>query len=268
MNWILWRQAYKIFVLGAAALLFAVAAWGQGSTGTITGTVTDPSGGVVAGATVTATNTGTGTEKKTVTDNSGSYSFVDLPPGMYTITSEAVGFRKTTLSAQRLIVASNLRLDVALEVGAVTESVTVDAASPQVNAEDAQLGRSITDIPSLPLLSTNGGRNALSLVGIQPGVTTNGGAQSPGAAVGPFEVNGQRSQANNFVLDGASLVSQGGRDRSGLVSHRFHAGAIACYGYLAGITPAIHASRPDLNECLKQASRGSGGARARTRAVL
>ena len=139
MNWILWRQAYKIFVLGAAALLFAVAAWGQGSTGTITGTVTDPSGGVVAGATVTATNTGTGTEKKTVTDNSGSYSFVDLPPGMYTITSEAVGFRKTTLSAQRLIVASNLRLDVALEVGAVTESVTVDAASPQVNAEDAQL---------------------------------------------------------------------------------------------------------------------------------
>lgn len=203
MNWILWRQAYKIFVLGAAALLFAVAAWGQGSTGTITGTVTDPSGGVVAGATVTATNTGTGTEKKTVTDNSGSYSFVDLPPGMYTITSEAVGFRKTTLSAQRLIVASNLRLDVALEVGAVTESVTVDAASPQVNAEDAQLGRSITDIPSLPLLSTNGGRNALSLVGIQPGVTTNGGAQSPGAAVGPFEVNGQRSQANNFVLDGA-----------------------------------------------------------------
>ena len=115
----------------------------------------------------------------------------------------AVLFGPFLPDSQCLIVASNLCLDVAVEVGAVTESVTADAASPQVNAEDAQLGRSITDIPSLPLLSTNGGRNALSLVGIQPGVTTNGGAQSPGAAVGPFEVNGQRSQANNFVLDGA-----------------------------------------------------------------
>src|SRR5690348_1346170 len=124
MNWILWREAYKVFVLGIVALLFAVAAWAQGSTGIITGTVTDPSGGVVAGAAVTATNTGTATEKKTVTDNSGSYSFVDLPPGMYAISAEAAGFRKTTLSAQRLIVASNLRLDITLEVGAVTESVT------------------------------------------------------------------------------------------------------------------------------------------------
>lgn len=195
----------KIVVAGAVALLFAVAAWAQGSTGTITGTVTDASGAAVVGANVTATNTGTGTEKKTVTDSTGSYSFLDLPPGMYSISAEAAGFRKTTFSAQRLIVASNLRLNIALEVGVVTESVTVDTAAPQLNAEDAQLGRSITDIPALPILSTNGGRNALSLVGLQPGVTLTPAtaAQGPGAAVGDFEVNGQRSQANNFILDGA-----------------------------------------------------------------
>jgi hypothetical protein len=192
-----------ILVLGAAALLFAAAAWGQGSVGTITGTVTDPTGASVPEAAVTATDTGTGIQKKATTAGNGSYSFVEMPPGMYTITAEATGFAQTTLSPQRLVVASNLRLDVTLQVGAVNESVTVDAAAPQINADDAQLGRSVTDIPSLPLLSTNGGRNALGLVGIQPGVTLTTGAQSPGTAVGDFEVNGQRSQANNFILDGA-----------------------------------------------------------------
>src|SRR6266851_1672046 len=166
------RHWKTIFVIGAAALLFAVVAWGQGSVGTITGTVADPSGASVAGATVTATNTGTGMNKKTTTNALGQYSFVEMPPGMYTISVEAAGFAKTTLSEQRLIVASNLRLDVTLEVGAINESVTVDTAAPQVNVEDAQLGRSLTNISSLPLLSTNGGRNALSLVGIQPGVVT------------------------------------------------------------------------------------------------
>ncbi len=195
----------KIFVLGAAALLFAVAAWGQGSSGTITGTVTDPSGALVAGAAVTAANTGTGAEKKTTTGATGSYSLVELPPGMYSITVEATGFTKTTLSAQRLIVASNLHLDVTLQVGAITESVTVDTAAPQVNADDAQLGRSLTVIPDLPILAGNGGRNALSLIGLQPGVTLTPGtaAQVAGNVVGDFEVNGQRSQANNFILDGA-----------------------------------------------------------------
>jgi len=196
---------FRAVILTAAVLVFAFSAWSQGATGTITGTVTDPSGSSVEGAAVTATNTGTGIQKKTTTGTTGLYSFVELPPGMYSITVEAPGFAKTTLSQQRLIVASNLRLDVTLQVGAITESITVDTAAAQINVEDAQLGRSLTDIPSLPLLSTNGGRNALSLVGLQPGVTLTPAtaAQGPAAAVGDFEVNGQRSQANNFILDGA-----------------------------------------------------------------
>src|SRR5579864_8033699 len=196
---------FRAVILTAAVLVFAFSAWSQGATGTITGTVTDPSGSSVEGAAVTATNTGTGIQKKTTTGTTGLYSFVELPPGMYSITVEAPGFAKTTLSQQRLIVASNLRLDVTLQVGAITESITVDTAAAQINVEDAQLGRSLTDIPSLPLLSTNGGRNALSLVGLQPGVTLTPAtaAQTPGPAVGDFEVNGQRSQANNFILDGA-----------------------------------------------------------------
>ncbi|MBV9303726.1 MAG: carboxypeptidase regulatory-like domain-containing protein [Acidobacteriaceae bacterium] len=185
-------------------LLLAMTGWTQTSTGTITGTVIDASGGSIAGANVFATNAGTGAERRTATNNIGFYQFIELPPGMYSITVEAPGFAKTTIAAQRLVVASNLRVDVTLQIGKVNESVTVDETSPQVNTEDAQLGRSITDIASLPILSGNGGRNALSLIALQPGVTTTPGtaAQTPAAAVGDFEVNGQRSQANNFVLDG------------------------------------------------------------------
>ncbi|HZU26072.1 MAG TPA: TonB-dependent receptor [Bryobacteraceae bacterium] len=187
------------------ALLSFVFAFGQGATGTITGTVSDATGASVAGAVVVARNADTGAETTTTSNPSGLYQFVDLPPGMYSITVTASGFTKTTIAPQRLIVASNLHIDVHLEIGQVNQSITVDATAPQVNVDDAQLGTSLTDIPALPILSGNGGRNALSLVGLQPGVTLTppNAAAAPGAAVGPFEVNGQRSQANNFILDGA-----------------------------------------------------------------
>ncbi len=189
-------------VLIAAVFLMAVMAWGQGAVGTITGNVTDASGAAVIGAKVSATNTGTGAETTAMTNETGLYRFVDLAPGAYTITVEAKGFRKTTLSAQRLVVASTLRMDATLEVGEITTSITVESVVQQVNTEDAQLGLAMTHIDDLPLLSGNGGRNVLGLAGLQPGVILST-ADSAGTSVGPFTVNGQRSQANNFILDGA-----------------------------------------------------------------
>jgi hypothetical protein len=188
--------------LFAAALVIAAMAWGQGANGIITGNVSDASGASIIGGKVTATNTGTAAQSTVTTNETGSYQFVDMPTGNYTITVEATGFRKTTLSAQRLLVASTLRLDAVLEVGEISTSVTVESTAAPVNTEDAQLGQTMTQIDDLPLLSGNGGRNALNLLGLQPGVsmTTTGSA---GAVVGPFAVNGQRSQANNFMLDGA-----------------------------------------------------------------
>ncbi len=196
MNWL--RSAGLV-------LLFSISGWGQEATGIITGTVLDPSGASVAGANVTATNAGTNAENRTTAKNDGTYQFVGLPPGMYSVQAEATGFATTKVSPQRLIVASSLRIDISLSVGQVNQSVDVDTTAPQVNTQDSQLGRSITDIATLPILSSNGGRNALSLIGLQPGVTTTPGTnmQGPSAAVGSFEVNGQRSQANNFILDGA-----------------------------------------------------------------
>src|SRR5580658_7327255 len=194
-----WKQNLVVF---AAALLIAAMAFGQGATGIITGIVSDGSGAAIVAAKVTATNTGTGVQSTASTNETGSYRFVDLPVGVYTVTIEANGFRKTTLTEQRLVVATTLRMDASLEVGEVTTSVTVESVAAPVNTDDAQLGQTMTQIDDLPLLSGNGGRNALNLVGLQPGVsmTTTGSA---GTAVGPFAVNGQRTQANNFMLDGA-----------------------------------------------------------------
>jgi hypothetical protein len=192
------------FVLIAAAMMLAAMAWGQGATGTITGNVTDASGAAVVGAKVTATNVGTDAKSSATTNETGSYRFVDMATGMYTITIEANGFRKTTLSEQRLVVASTLRIDASLEVGEVNTSITVESVAQQVTTDDAQLGQTMTKIDELPILSGNGGRDALNLLALQPGVTmTPGSGQNPGTSVGPFSVNGQRTQANNFMLDGA-----------------------------------------------------------------
>jgi hypothetical protein len=195
--------AARTTLVAVLASFLAISAWGQEATGTITGTVADASGGAVANANVVATNTGTGIESRTTTSPSGQYIFVQMLPGMYSVTVEAAGFRKTMLSEQRLVVASTLHMNVSLEVGQVTESVTVDANAPQVNTDDAQLGQSMTDIPDLPLLSTANGRDVLNLVGLQPGVSVQRPENTVGAAIGPFSVNGQRTQANNFLLDGA-----------------------------------------------------------------
>jgi hypothetical protein len=188
--------------LFAAALVIAAMAWGQGANGIITGNVSDASGAAIIGAKVAATNTGTGAQSTATTNETGSYRFVDLPTGMYTVTIEANGFRKTVLTAQRLVVATTLRMDASLEVGEVTTSVTVESVAAPVNTEDAQLGQTMTQIDDLPLLSGNGGRNPLLLLGLQPGVSMTS-TGSAGSSVGPFAVNGQRTQANNFMLDGA-----------------------------------------------------------------
>ncbi len=179
----------------AVAALFCGSLTAQQTTGSITGFVKDPSGASLANVKVTAKNVETGLETQVETSDEGRYLFPSLRIGNYTISVEAAGFRKLTTSPILIGVASTVRQDLNMEVGQVSESITVEATSNVVNTMDAQLGRSVRDIPNLPILSGAGGRNALTLVQLQPGVNTQG-------QVGPFSVNGQRAQANNFLLDG------------------------------------------------------------------
>jgi hypothetical protein len=195
----------------AAGLVFLAAlgipgrVWGQGLTGSIVGTITDPSQAAVAQARVIVKNVSTNAEMQTSTDVDGVYRAVGLVPGEYTVTVEASGFRRSTTSPQTVGVATPVRVDLTLEVGAVTEVISVETRATQVNTEDAQLGQVLRNVSELPLLSGNAGRNPLALVGTQPGVTLAGVSAAPVVstnALGPFSVNGQRTQANNYLLDG------------------------------------------------------------------
>ncbi len=180
--------------------LMAGPIFGQAVTGTITGVVMDPNGAMIPGAVVTAKNVATGAEAQTTTSGEGFYRVANLSPGEYTVSVEAQGFKKTTTQANRLSVGDSMRLDLTLELGQVTEVVSVQAVATEVSTEDAQLGKVLRDTLGLPVLSGAGGRNALSLAGLQPGVVYAG--QLSGQQAGVFSANGQRAQSNNYMLDG------------------------------------------------------------------
>jgi len=115
---------------------------------------------------------------------------------MYTLSVTSTGFKKVTASERRISVGDTLRQDITLEVGAVAETVVVEDSGVAVNTIDGQLGKVQTQITLLPVLSGAGGRNILALATTQPGVVV-------GGQVGPLSVNGQRAQANNYLLNGA-----------------------------------------------------------------
>src|SRR5262249_24210556 len=140
-------------------LLFASAAFGQ-QTGTISGTVQDQSGAVIAGANVKAQNPATTYTRETTSATNGFYRFDSLRIGIYTISVEASGFKKAVTKEIALSVNDSLTLDVNLEVGQVSETVTVSEAPSAVNTETSVMGRTVDNrtLNDLPILSGAGGR--------------------------------------------------------------------------------------------------------------
>ncbi len=180
--------------------LFASVVLAQSITGTISGVIKDPAGAVIPGAKVVARNAGTNDQLPASTDGAGFYKITNLVSGSYIVSVEAQGFRKTATSPQRLSTGDVLRLDLTLELGQMSETVTIEEVATKVNTEDSQAGQVLRDVYQLPIISGAGGRNPLSLVMTQPGVmqpTTN-----TTVAIGNFSINGQRSQSNNYMLDG------------------------------------------------------------------
>src|SRR6266404_882924 len=145
----------RILLLSLSVLAFLLmaqnSAWAQ-TTARLTGTVKDQSGATVAGATVTLTNQATNVTQTTKTDGEGDYLFALVDAGVYRLTVEHTGFKKNVQSNITLEVNQNARLDVALEVGQVTETIEVSAAVPQIDTSGAVLGkvedsRRIQDLP-------------------------------------------------------------------------------------------------------------------------
>jgi hypothetical protein len=191
-------KKFAFFALFALFVFsFRSAAYGQATTGTITGTVMDQSGASVAGARVTVTNPATTLSRDTTSAGNGTYRLDALPVGVYTISAEASGFKKSVINDVTLNVNDVLSVDIKMEVGQVSEVVTVTEAPSTVQTETSVVGRIVDNktLNDLPVLSGAGGRNPLQLAPLQAGVVAAG-------QVGPFAVNGQRAQSNNFMLDG------------------------------------------------------------------
>ena len=193
------------FLIGASFFPRLLAA--QAVTGTILGTITDSSGAVMPGTTVTLRNIGTGLTRTVTTDAAGEYTVPSLPTGKYTVTAELSGFKTVSVPNVDLGVDQHVRINVRLEVGAVEESVTVTGVSPLVQTSTSELGTTVggEQIQTLPL----NGRNFVNLTRTVPGVARGiPGANIDGAgslawrASASFSANGQRPRDNNYMLDG------------------------------------------------------------------
>jgi hypothetical protein len=192
------------------------ASYSQNVTGTILGTVTDSKGDAVANAIVTITNTDQNIAVRTVTtDEQGQYVVPLLPVGRYSVTAGAPGFKKATQTGLVLNVNDKLAVNLALELGAVSETVTVEASALQVDTQSATATGVISGL-QLRELSLNS-RNYAQLVLLVPGASDSGNADQifPGATapIGTnlitFQINGNRREENNWQVDGADNVDRG-----------------------------------------------------------
>lgn len=206
------RLMARIGLLTLCLLASSVSAVLAQATGQITGVVTDGSGAVLPGVTVEATNAGTGAVRTAVTGSDGLYTLPLLQPGVYTVRATLEGFRVGQQDGVRVTVTETARAVFQLEVGQVSETVTVTATATLVETSNATHGIVIDQqkVVDLPL----NGRNFTQLGTLIPGVVAppaglggQSGDATPGGfgnATGGFNVNGMRNQSNNFLMDGAT----------------------------------------------------------------
>jgi len=167
-----------------------VATVGQSSS-SLRGTIKDKSGAIVPDCSVSLTDTATGTSRNVLSDNTGLYQMLQVPPGKYTLKIEKQGFSTLTKSDITLEINLPATLDCVLEVGTVGTSINVEAETSQINTVDGTVGNAFVEkqISELPLQT----RNVVELLSIQPGVTQTG------------EVLGARRDQNNIILDGVDV---------------------------------------------------------------
>ena len=212
-------ESGKFAVRSAAAALLLLltittTAWGQASTATIRGTVQDPSGGVLPGATVTATNTGTNAVQATITDDRGQYFIAGLFPGTYVLKGELAGFKTYEQKGIVLSPNDNRGIDIRLDIGQQAETVTVTSQVEVIQTETGAREGVLTakQIDNLSVI----GRSSLELLRILPGVVSPDQAAMESVSFGGganntqgYTVNGIRSSSNTVQLDGSSLIDIG-----------------------------------------------------------
>ncbi|HEY3824478.1 MAG TPA: carboxypeptidase regulatory-like domain-containing protein [Bryobacteraceae bacterium] len=192
-------RAFFVFV---STLLLTSSLWGQFETAEVLGSVHDPSGRGVPKAFVTLTNQDTSIEAKTSTDDSGNYDFSNVKVGRYTVSVEATGFSKATAANIDVTVEARQRVDLSLQVGAVSQTVEVTGAGTILDSSEHTQVISSQQVTELPLNSRN--YSDLALLSTNVARSPMAAAFSPSATPreGAFNINGMRSTYNNFLMDG------------------------------------------------------------------
>src|SRR3954470_5479011 len=184
----------------AGLLLAVTCAFGQSSfTAAVRGLVTDKTGAAVVGAKITVNESDRNVPHAVVSDEAGRFAVTALPPGSYTLTVEAAGFRKYAQSSIPLAVQQQATFDISLQVGELSTTVEVQSQSPLLNTTIATLGQVVDNHYMLAL--PNIGRNPLSLLNLTPGVVGAAGTTSPTNT--NFVANGTRNSTSDVLVDGA-----------------------------------------------------------------
>jgi Carboxypeptidase regulatory-like domain len=188
-----WSQVV-VFALLVAGMVQAVEA--QVGRGALAGRIVDPAGSAVPGATVTVVEAGTNRSRTVVTGADGNYAVQGLAPGTYRVRVELSGFRTVTRNGIRLATGETIRLDLQLDVGGVTEAITVTGDAPLLRSETSGLGQVVDNrkVVDLPL----NGRSFITLASLAPGVALPPGSSLP-------HINGGRPRTNEYLFDGISV---------------------------------------------------------------
>ncbi|HEU5337607.1 MAG TPA: carboxypeptidase-like regulatory domain-containing protein [Terriglobales bacterium] len=199
-----WTRFAVVIVALTAFLTALPVAWGQEVTANIIGTVKDPSGAAVPGATVVATDTARGTVYSTTTNDVGAYAISRLKVGNYTLKVTAPGFQTVQYPPFTLVLNQTARMDISMRVGQVSQTVEVTGAAPLLQTQDTQVSTIIDSVSAdkLPLATRNYVQLTLLSPGsISPDPTNFNNGDNTASGARPY-INGNREQANNFILDG------------------------------------------------------------------
>lgn len=200
-------------LLGVSLLSSSDLLWAQSDRGVITGTVTDPSAAAIADASVTAINSATGVSARTTTSKDGAYTIPFLPTGTYQVTVGHAGFKSHLQNGVVVEVGQTTRLDIAMELGSMTETIEVRAAPVQLRPDTSDLGTVISgqQVVDLPLAGHGEQRNPAFFMIMTPGVTGRGLAYGKSSDFNvrfwSTTVSGSQSASNEFHLDGSIIAS-------------------------------------------------------------
>jgi len=262
-----------------AVFICSISAFAQGDRGTITGTISDPAGAVVAAAPVQAKNVATGAQYDAATTETGNYTLSQLPAGAYEVSVAVPGFKKYVRTGLTVEVAATVRVDIALEVGSATESVTINAEAPLLKTESGEMSHNVTTdtLDNLPVLGvgasaagSSGIRNPTAVTALLPGtfVIPNSQVRINGAPgnTASYRIEGQDStngqvpatQAQNqpsvdaiqeVTVQTSNFAAEYGQVGGGFFNYTMKSGTNSLHGtvYDYFVNEALNAATPWVN---------------------